>query len=248
MDLVRTLRPKAIIHAGALTSPDYCETHPEEADTVNLTATGALAMAAFAVDAHFTFISTDLVFDGERGMYTEDERPSPINHYARTKAQAEHLVRAACPDFAIVRPSFIYGEPLADHHSSFSHAVIGNLRAGLPTPVFRDQYRSPIEVGALAEAVMEVSDEHLSGIWHIAGPDRVSRSEFARLLAEVAGVDPSPLVEVSMDDVRLPARRPRDASLDTTKARTSLNAPLPHLKTSFELLYPPHLEHKEYPH
>lgn len=237
MSLIRSERPCTVIHAGALTSPDYCEAHPEEADTVNVTATGALAMAAFAVNAHFTFISTDLVFDGKRGMYTELDVPVPINHYARTKAQAEHLVRSASADFAIVRPSFIYGHPLAAHHASFSEALMNSLRAGTPTPVFHDQYRSPIEAGVLADAILEVAQRQLSGIWHIAGLDRASRADFARLLAEVAALDPGPLNEVSMADVRLPARRPRDASLDTSKAREHLQCPLPSLRESLEMLY-----------
>ena len=237
MDLIRELRPSAVIHAGALTSPDYCETHPEEAETVNFTATAAIAMASFAVDAHLLFVSTDLVFDGEAGMYTETDAPSPINRYARTKAQAEHIVRSACPDFAIARPSFIYGRPLADHHASFSEALYRNLRGGIPTPVFKDQYRSPIEAGALARAILELADERLSGIWHVAGPERVNRAQFAHLLAEVAGLDPAPLRETSMDDVVLPAARPRDASLNISKARQRLKTPLPAPRASLAALY-----------
>lgn len=228
-DLVRAERPRAIIHAAALTAPDYCEANPGEADTVNVTATGALAMAAFAANAHLVFISTDLVFDGFAGMYTEVDPPSPINHYARTKAQAEHYVRAASPDFAVVRPSFLYGEPLAEHHASFSHALYVALRAGTPTKVFHDQYRSPLPAWALAEAAVEIADRKLGGIWHVAGPDRASRADFARALAAVAGLDPAPLAEVSMDSVPLPAPRPRDVSLNTTKARTGLRTYLPSL-------------------
>lgn len=239
MALVRSERPRAVIHAAALTSPDYCEAHPEEADTVNVTATGALAMAAFAVDAHLTFVSTDLVFDGKHGMYTELDAPSPINHYARTKAQAEHLVRSASSDFAVARPSFVYGRPLAAHHASFSESIYNSLQNGEPTGVFRDQFRSPIEAGALAAAIMEVSDERLSGIWHVAGPDRVSRYEFARILADVAGLDPGPLRETSMFDVALRAARPPDASLDISKALQRLKTSLPSPRTSLEALYRP---------
>lgn len=237
MDLVRAERPRAVIHAGALTAPDDCEDRPQEADAVNVTATGALAMAAFAADAHFTFVSTDLVFNGRRGMYTENDPPDPTHHYARTKAQAEHYTRTASPDFAVVRPSFIYGEPLAAHQSSFSHMLVNNLKAGTPTRVFTDQYRSPIPVKTLAAAVLEISDRALSGIWHLGGTQRVSRSEFARLLADVAGLDPAPLEDVSMDDVRLRASRPRDVSLDVSKALANLNTPLPMLEEAFRELY-----------
>ncbi|HEY3414459.1 MAG TPA: SDR family oxidoreductase [Armatimonadota bacterium] len=237
MELIRELKPGAVIHAGALTSPDYCEAHREEADAVNFTATGAIAMAAFAVNAHLLFVSTDLVFDGEAGMYTEADAPSPLNHYARTKAQAEHIVRSACPDFAVVRPSFIYGRPMAEHHGSYSETLYRNLREGIPTPVFTDQYRSPIEAGVLAAAILEVSDERLSGIWHVAGPERVNRAQFARLLADIAGLDPGLLRETSMDDVVLPAARPRDVSLDISKARQRLKTSLPGTKASLEALY-----------
>lgn len=237
MDLVRREKPRAILHAGALTAPDYCESHPAEADAVNVTSTGALAMAAFAADAHLTFISSDLVFNGRSGMYTELDPPDPTHHYARTKAQAEHFVRTASPDFAVVRPSFIYGEPLAGHQSSFSRMLMNSLRAGTPTRVFTDQYRSPIPVTALAAAVLEVSDRALSGVWHLGGPERVSRSEFARLLAKVADVDPSPLEDVSMDEVRLAAPRPRDVSLDVSKALSILRAPLPSPAEALRALY-----------
>lgn len=237
MDLVRAERPRAIIHAGAMTSPDTCEAHPHEADAVNVTATGSLAMAAFAAEAHLTFISTDLVFDGFSGMYSETDSPAPINHYARTKAQAEHYVRSASPDYAVVRPSFIYGEPLAEQHASFSHTLYVNLRNGVATRVFHDQYRSPIPAYALAAATVEVSDRRLSGVWHVAGQDRVSRADFARTLAAVAGLDPAPLEEISMDDVALSAPRPRDVSLDTTKARFRLQSTLPSLTDGFHFLY-----------
>jgi dTDP-4-dehydrorhamnose reductase len=237
MSLVRDVRPAAIIHAGALTSPDRCEQLPNEASAVNATAAGVLAMAAFAADAHLTFVSTDLVFRGDIGMYAETDQPEPINHYARTKAQAEHFVRAANPDFAVVRPSFIYGEPLAEHHGSFSHALFRNLTLGVHTTVFHDQFRSPIPAHALAAALLEISSERMSGVWHVAGPERVSRAEFARELARVAGLDPAPLEEISMDDVALPAPRPRDVSLNTVKARLRLQTTLPSLTDGFHFLY-----------
>lgn len=237
LDLVRAERPRSIIHVGAITSPDHCETHPHEADAVNVTATGALAMAAFAANAHLTFISTDLVFDGFSGMYTESDPPSPLNHYARTKAQAEHYVRGASTDFAVVRPSFIYGEPLAGQHASFSHTLYLRLRNGEKTRVFHDQYRSPILAPALAAAIVEIADHRHAGVWHVAGPDRVSRADFARALATVAGLDPTPLEEISMDEVPLPAARPRDVSLDTSRARMHLHTVLPSITDGFHRLY-----------
>lgn len=252
MALVRSERPGAIIHTAAISSPDYCEQHFDEADDVNVTATGVLAMAAFAADAHFTFVSTDLVFDGERGMYVEGDAPNPLNVYARTKAQAEHYVRAASEDFAIVRPSFLYGTPLADHHASYSRQVDTALRAGAIFSVFHDQYRSPVPVGAFAAACLEISVRRLGGIWHVAGPERVSRADFAHTLADVAGLDPTLLRETSMLDVALPAVRPQDVSLDTAKARHGLETVLPSIGDGLRALYsaesgtPQHyLEHKQ---
>jgi dTDP-4-dehydrorhamnose reductase len=235
--LVRAERPKAIIHAAAISAPDYCEQHPAEADAVNVAATGAVAMAAFEISAHLTFVSTDLVFDGDKGMYTEEDQPNPVNRYALTKAQAEHLVRAASPDFAVVRPSFLYGNPLAEHHTSYSNYIENRLRQGTPTDVFTDQYRSPILVDAFARACMEVSDRGLSGVWHIAGRDTVSRADFARSLASAASLDPAPLRDTSMYDVSLPAARPRDVSLDSSKARMRLQTALPSLTDGFHFLY-----------
>lgn len=239
MSLIRTESPQAIIHTAAISAPDYCERHPDEAERVNSTAAGLLAMAAFAADAHLTFVSSDLVFDGRRGMYREEDVPNPINVYARTKAEAEHLVRSACPDFAVVRPSFLYGVPLAGHHSSYSAQLETALRAGRPVKVFHDQYRSPIPVKAFAAACLEISSRRLGGVWHVAGPERVSRADFARTLADVAGLDAGLLEEASMLDVTLPAARPQDVSLDTGKARRALETYLPSVREGLEAIYSP---------
>jgi dTDP-4-dehydrorhamnose reductase len=237
MSFIQSEKPKAVIHTAAISAPDYCELHADEAERVNSTATGLLAMAAFAADAHFTFVSTDLVFDGRRGMYVEEDAPNPLNVYARTKAEAEHYVRAACRDFAVVRPSFLYGVPLADYHSSYSAQVETTLRSGRPLNVFHDQYRSPIPVASFAAACLEISSRRLGGLWHVAGPERVSRAEFARTLAEVAGLDSALLRETSMLDVALPAARPQDVSLNTSKATAVLQTPLPSVRDGLEALY-----------
>lgn len=235
--LVQKESPRAIIHTAAITSPDACEADRGNADALNVTATGLLAMVAFMNDAHLTFISTDLVFNGEDGMYNETDPPNPVNHYGITKAQAEHFVRAASPDFAIVRPSFLYGIPMAEHHQSFSQQLLVQLKQGQSVKVFNDQFRSPIPASALADAVLELSDLRLGGIWHIGGPDRVSRADFARALASVVQLDPALLEEISMDDVALPAARPRDVSLNTEKARHRLQSALPSLTDGFHFLY-----------
>jgi dTDP-4-dehydrorhamnose reductase len=197
--LFERLRPRAVIHT-AYRQDDRATTFD-----------GAVNVAAAAMDVRLVHLSTDVVFDGEKGApYLEEDEPTPLTDYGRAKADAERAVLAQHPGALVVRTSLIYGGARPGPQEL--------LAADPDATFFTDEVRCPIQVGDLAEALIELAGVELGGVVHVAGADRLSRAEFAELLAghpvrtdSIAG---SGLV------------RPRDCSLDSGRARELLRTRL----------------------
>ncbi len=208
MSLFQRLRPEVAIHtAYRQAGPGAWETTVDGADNV--------ARAARAVGARLVHLSTDVVFDGHKGNpYAEDDEPSPVTDYGRAKAEAERRVAVAHADVLVVRTSLIVGGP---GHVPSKHELAA-LDPGLT--FFTDEIRSPVQVGDLAAALLELAALPVSGILHVAGADDVSRFELACLAArrEVRGAP-------------APAGRPLDCSLDSSRARALLRASLRGVRT-----------------
>jgi dTDP-4-dehydrorhamnose reductase len=170
-----------------------------------------VARAAAASGARLVHLSTDLVFDGEKGEpYVEEDVPAPLGDYGRAKADAERGVLDACPGAAVVRTSLIYGGPEPGPQE--------RLAADPSAAFFTDELRCPIQVGDLAAAVLELAASDYAGLLHVAGADRLSRYELAGLLSGGA-VRAATLAEAS-------ERRARDCSLSIERARALLGTPL----------------------
>lgn len=169
--LLRRLRPAVVIHTAYLQQGDGAwETTVEGAANV--------ARAARSVEARLVHLSTDVVFDGRKGSaYAEDDRPSPVTDYGRAKAEAERLVAAEHPEALVVRTSLTVGgpghEPSRHERAAFDPALT----------FYEDELRSPVQVGDLAAALLELAGLSVSGPLHVAGEDAVSRAELAELVA-----------------------------------------------------------------
>lgn len=233
-DLVLKTRPGTIIHAAAYTDVDGCEKNKQWAWRVNVAATRSIVRAARVVNAHIVYISTDYVFDGEKGMYRETDTPSPVNYYGLTKLVAEELVRSSELLYTIVRPSAIYG--IGGSKKSFAEYVAEKLAQGEPVKALTDQYVSPTHNELLAEALAEIIELKPLGTLHVAGP-RMNRYEFAKKIAETLGL-PSLVKPATMEEMqgRWVARRPRDSSLDTSKAQNLLETPFSDIDEAMERL------------
>ncbi len=214
--------PDAIIHAAALTDVDRCERERDLAMRVNAEATAAIASAAREAGAFLVYISTDYVFNGERGLYSEEDEPDPVNFYGYTKLKGEEFVRERAGGYCIARASVIYGAVPASGKANFALWLIDKLGRGEEASVLVDQYISPTLNSSLARMVLEAAERGLEGIYHMAGADRVSRYDFAAKLCEVFGLDASLLKPARMGDMGWVARRPRDSSLDVSKAAGAL--------------------------
>lgn len=221
------LKPDLIIHAAAYTDVDGCEVNRGLALKVNAEATKHLAKASTEVGAHLTYISTDYVFDGEEGLYREDDEPNPINYYGYTKLLGETYVKEHASRWCIVRPSAIYGWG-PSHKLNFAMWLMSNLQDCKEVKVLTDQYVSPTLNNNLAEMLVEIAEKEFIGVLHASGPSRVSRYEFAVKLVEVFSLEARLIRPAKMTEMSWKARRPRDSSLNVDKALNLLKCkPLP---------------------
>jgi dTDP-4-dehydrorhamnose reductase len=217
-DLVHQVRPAVIVHTAAL--------NPGQGtgfEATNAAGSRHVARAAAACGARLIHVSTDVVFDGERGNYVEEDPPAPITPYGRSKALAEAEVRASGAEALIVRTSLIYGwRPRPDRNTRW---VVGDLSAGRPVRLFTDELRCPIWVESLAAALVELAGLGHTGILHVAGAQALSRYELGVRLARFHGLDPGPLIPARSRESGL--HRPLDCTLDCSRARALLRTPLP---------------------
>ncbi len=209
------LSPEVVIHTAFVQAGPALE-------AVTAAGAGHVALAAAAAGARLIHMSSDVIFDGEReGAYSEADPPAPISAYGRAKARAEALVAAAHPAAAIVRTSLIYGFAPIDKISRFALDVAeGRSEARL----FSDEYRCPVYVEDLAEALLELAGLSYGGVLNLAGAERVSRYELGVLIARAWGVDPAGIVPALSAESPVP--RPRNCTLDIARARSLLRTEL----------------------
>jgi len=170
-------------------------------------------------------MSTDLVFDGEpTRAYTEEDQPRPISEYGAAKAEAERQVAHACPQAVLVRTGLIYGGPIPGQHERL---VLDALDDAADVVFFTDEIRCPVLLSELGAALIELLRLDVAGPLHVSGPDAVSRYEFACRIAAAHGRDP----KLVCGGPGNRTDRPRDCSLDCSRARTLLTTRLRGVRT-----------------
>ena len=216
------VRPDVVVHAAALTNVDRCESDRDIAYKINVLGTRNIVTYASKYSSFLVYVSTDYVFDGNRGMYTEEDEPNPINYYGYTKLLAEYEVKERLNEYCIVRPSVIYGSVPATGKTNFVLWVIDKLSKHKEVKIVVDQWISPTLNTNLAYMVREIIDRQLDGVFHLSGATRISRFEFVKEIARVFGLDESLIIPISVADLSWVAKRPRDSSLDVSKAMKTL--------------------------
>jgi dTDP-4-dehydrorhamnose reductase len=215
-DLLRTYRPRTIFHLAAVTSPDQCERDRATARRVNLDATREIALWAAASGAKLVFASTDLVFDGRKGDYREEDPANPLGVYGKTKLAAEQAVLEKCPGAVVIRGSLFYGIS-GPAGRTFLSRVLEALSSGMGIRLFTDQKRNPVLLEDLAGAMIKAVDLDLNGLYHVAGGEVVTRFEFGKIVCEAFGFSESLLTPIRMAEFEYEAPRPPDSSLNITK-------------------------------
>lgn len=216
---LKWIKPNVVIHAAAYTDVDGCEMHRDKAYRINYLATKALAKSVLGIGDFLIYISTDYVFDGIKGMYKEDDLPNPINFYGLTKLLGEVAVQSILGEekSLVIRVSGLYGYSPTGK-KNFGIQALEKLMEGEEVRAFYDQYLSPTYAYSLAEKIVRILNTDFTGIIHIAG-ERMSRYEYVSMLAEVLSVTKSLVKPISIEELKLVARRPRDSSLDVSNAR-----------------------------
>jgi dTDP-4-dehydrorhamnose reductase len=217
---VHRLRPDVIVNAAAMASHEECERRPEHAGLVNAIAAGELAAAATSVDAFFVQISTDAVFEGSRGHYSEADEPQPFSVYGHTKLDGE-LAVAARADALIARTNFFGWSPTG--RASILEFFVNELSAGHQVRGFKDFVVSTGYAPALCDAIWRIVEAQTTGLLHLTSTDALSKYDFGLAVAEVFGL-PMDLISPVESDVHPP--RNRDISLDVSRAESILGARL----------------------
>jgi dTDP-4-dehydrorhamnose reductase len=207
----------AIYCIAGMTNVEACEDQESLAMQVNAKAPAALAAVATKRGLPFVYYSTEYIFDGTSGPYSEDDPANPISVYGRSKWLGELAVRDACPQALILRTTVVYG-PDAEE-KNFVYSLMRNLRSGQSMRVAQDQVSTPTYNLDLAIVTSELVRRHATGIFHICGPDLLSRLVFAQQVAEELSLDVSLIEGVPTSALRQRAPRPLDAGLRIDKLR-----------------------------
>ena len=203
--------PTAVVHLAAMSKVEPCEQQREACWEVNVHATERIAKSCRRHGARLVFLSTDFVFDGARGPYSEDDRPAPINAYGRSKLAAENAIRGSgLREWTIVRTTLGFGDVKGYPEGRFNLATFlaRELGAGREVMVTSDQLRTPTWAPDLASGVAKILEQRRDGLYHIAGPDVMTTLEFAERLADRMGFDRGLLRPVTTDELHPGAPRP----------------------------------------
>ena len=214
-------RPQLVIHCAALSKTLECERHPGRARINNVDVTRALA--ELAADIPFFFFSTDLVFDGTKGNYSESNAPNPLVVYAETKLTAEKIVLEN-PMHTVIRTSLNAGRTVRGN--AFNEQWRAAWLRGEPTSLFADEFRSPLAAEVTARAIWELVSANQPGLYHLGGSERLSRYEIGRLLA---ANEPKLQAHIERGSIRdyTDMHRSPDTSLNSAKIQRLLSFELP---------------------
>ena len=226
--LGHTLAPDLIIHTAAMTSVDECERNPGQADRVNVQGTRNVLRALKGGRCSLVHISTDSVFDGEKGHYREEDKTNPVHVYGKTKLAAEQEVAEYRPDALIIR-TCIYGWNLVPK-PSLAEWVVRSLQEGKSISGFADLFFSPIPTVLLSRLLLTLARENLYGILHVTGGEGCSKFDFARRCALEFDLDPQKILPVASASAKQTVRRPADVTLAVDKAARLLGRPLPSIE------------------
>lgn len=237
--LFKENKPEIVIHMVALGNVDECERNNMLAWEINVKGTINIAKLSEKYSKYLLYLSTDYVFDGSKGGYQEYDPPNPINYYGLTKLGGEIAVTTSNVDNAIVRASSIYG--FGPGRKNFAKFIFEKLTKGEKIKALIDQYTTPTQASLLAEAINEIVERRLTGIFHIVG-ERLSRYEFALKVADLFGFDKTLIGEATMKDFNWFAPRPRDASLKCEHTRKLLRVDFHSMEKALNRLKEEYLE------
>ncbi|MFB6454631.1 SDR family oxidoreductase [Chitinophaga sp. Hz27] len=216
--LLDKYKPDIIIHTAAMTQVDECEKNKDACWDMNVGATRNLVQAAEKINAYFLFLSTDFIFDGLNGPYTEEDLANPINYYGTSKVAAERIVQNSKLAWSIVRTVLVYGVVADAQRSNMITWVKNNLQQNKKIKVVDDQWRTPTLCLDLAKGCKMIVDKKATGIYNISGKETLTPYDMAIKTADFFNLDTNMIEKISSKSLAQPAARPAKTGLIIEKA------------------------------
>jgi dTDP-4-dehydrorhamnose reductase len=230
-------RPSHVIHTAAMTNVDTCELNPDDCYETNVAATQKLYNQAKRIGAHFQLLSTDFIFDGEKGNYKEEDKPNPLSVYAKSKVDAENfLLTDSYPNYSIVRTIIVYGIGNNLSRTNIVCWAKEALSKGQEMRIIDDQFRAPTWADDLAWACIRICEQNKKGVYHISGPETMSIFEIVERVAKHFGLPTKSLVRTDSSTLNQPAKRPPKTGFDLTKSRNELGYDPKTLEQTLDLI------------
>ena len=230
--------PDVVIHCAAMANLEECENNPAMAQFINAELPGKLANYCKKNDIKFVHISTDAVFDGKSGNYSEQDQPNPLSTYARTKLEGEQLVQEENEQAIIARVNF-FGWSLSGKRS-LGEFFYNNLREQNPVQGFVDVMFCPLYVSILTDLILDMVERQLTGLYHVVSSNSMSKYEFGCEIVDQFKFDPSIIHPISVDKSELIAERSKNLTLSTEKLTHDLGKSLPNIKQGISLFFEDH--------
>ena len=234
-DCLDAVQPSIVIHTAGLSDVSYCQQNQEEAEEINYRATAQLAAFCRQRGIRLIYISSDMVFDGKEGNYTEESKASPINQYGNSKFAAEEAIKGISENFVIARLNLVYGHGESVKKTLSDRILISNW-SGRALPIFKGQARSPISLDVASRAIRELAEGDFKGIFNLGGKEKIDRYDFALKVASFIKLDSSVVEEVELDDEQR-EYYPADTSFNITFAETQLKTELLNIEEGLKLEY-----------
>lgn len=219
--LIYEIKPDVIINCAAMTDVDKCETDRKLCWNLNTTLVENLISISRVIDCHLVTISTDFVFDGRKGPYTEEATPNPINYYGKSKHAAENACLLGLERYTIIRTSTVFGVSSFEK-PNFVSWVLEKLINEQEFKVVEGQYCTPTITDDIAQCVLKVLLKRKFGIYNACGKDFLNRYDFAKKIAKCFRYDEGLIHPMTPSELNQAARRPEKAGLVTLKATSEL--------------------------
>jgi len=221
-ELIANKKPDVVINTAAMTNVDLCEDERQDCDALNVEAVRYLADACEKIDAHLIQISTDFIFDGEDGPYTEQDMPNPLSYYGLSKLKSEQLLQAHSVKWTVLRTIIVFG---VGENLSKGNIVLwakGALEKGEPLNIIDDQFRAPTLAEDLADICILAAKKKAFGIFNASGKDIMSIYEIVERIAKHYGNSTENLNKISTETLKQKAGRPPKTGFILDKSRKEL--------------------------
>ena len=222
IEQIQTINPNYIINTAAMTQVDACENNKTECDILNVEVVKWLSEICKKINAHLIHISTDFIFDGKKGWYTETDEPNPLSYYGLSKLKSEQVLKKSTINYTILRTILVYGKVFDMSRSNIVLWVKESLENKQEITIVDDQYRTPTYVEDLAMACKISIDKNATGVFNIASSELLSIYEIAKQIAEVFNLDDSYIKPISTSTLNQSANRPVKTGFDLTKTNREL--------------------------